>query len=142
MAALEACKKIEQCVLLYVEDDDAAAYLFQTALEDAGLNPRVYRVTDGDQATTFLLQGGAYESAPRPDLVLLDLNLPRKSGLDVLAEVRHKAEFRELPVIVFTASVYDRGRAMELGATAYISKPIGYDELVGVAKRICAMLAP
>ena len=120
MSVQEGCKKIEQCVLLYVEDDDAAAYLFQTALEDAGLNPRVYRVTDGDQATTFLFQTGAYESAPRPALVLLDLNLPRKSGFDVLAEVRHNAQFRDLPVIVFSSSVHHYDRNAQWGDRLHI----------------------
>lgn len=76
MPIRRSVKKPEECILLYVEEDDATAHLFRIALNEAGVNPQVFRVTDGDQATAFLSRTGAYEAAPRPDLVLLDLNLP------------------------------------------------------------------
>ena len=81
-------KRIDECFLLYVEDDDATASLFQAALRETGVLPQFFRVTDGEHASHFLLRDKAFSDAPRPDLVLLDLNLPRKSGFDVLAEIK------------------------------------------------------
>jgi two-component system response regulator len=135
-------KPMEECDVLYVEDDDATAYLFQRALEQAHVYPRLFRVTDGDQATTFLSRTGAYESAPRPDLVLLDLSLPRKSGFDVLAEIRQIPELADLPVVVFSTSIHshDRERAMVLGADRYFSKQNEFDSFVQVAESVCQML--
>jgi CheY-like chemotaxis protein len=100
---------------VYVEDDDATAYLFQIARGEANLWPRVFRVTDGEQALAFLSRTATYRRAPAPDLVLLHLNLPCKSGFEVLAGIRQNSALRELPVVVFRNSVRpeDRARARE-----------------------------
>lgn len=81
----------------------------------------MFRVTDGEQAMAFLLQQGAYATAPRPDLVLLDLNMPRKSGFDVLAETKRNPRLRDINVVVFSTSTlpYDREKSLELGADDY-----------------------
>jgi CheY-like chemotaxis protein len=72
------------CVILYVEDSDAMTYLFQRALEHTGTDIRLFRVADGERAITFLHQRDIYHDAPRPDMVILDLNLPKKSGFEAL----------------------------------------------------------
>jgi chemotaxis family two-component system response regulator Rcp1 len=135
-------KAAEECVVLYVEDDDATSYLFQIALREADISPQVFRVTNGEEATAFLSRTGTYESAPTPDLVVLDLNLPRKSGFDVLAEIRQESALCTLPVIVVSTSThpFDRERAMELGASEYFTKPNDFDRLVEIASSICRML--
>ena len=135
-------KKTEECILLYVEDDDAAAYLFETALRDEGINVQFFRVTDGDQATEFVLHTGDYESAPTPDLVVLDLNLPRKSGFDVLAEIRQSYSLHSLPVVIFSTSTLpcDRNKALELGADKYLAKAGDLDEFFTAVRSMCKLL--
>jgi CheY-like chemotaxis protein len=93
-------------------------------LSETAFSPTVFRVTDGEQAIAFVSQTGPYVSAPKQDLVLLDLNLPRKSGFDVLAVIRQDPELALVPVIVFSTSMSrcDRERALELGASDYITK--------------------
>lgn len=141
---MAGAKKIGDCVLLQVEDDDVTAYLLQRALLRSDLLPQYFRVTDGEQATAFLLQDGQYKDAPRPNLVLLDLNLRRKGGLDVLAEMKGHLDLRDIPVVVFSASKlpYDRERAMQLGAVEFLNKPRGgdFEEFVRVAEAVCKRL--
>jgi len=135
-------RNIHDCVLLYVEDDDATAYLFQTALQQTDV-PQFFRVTNGEDATPFLLQEGCYSDAPRPDLLLLDLNLPRKSGFDVLAEMKSNPRLRDIRVVVFSTSTfpYDRERSLALGATDYLDKNGDFETFVNVAKSVCEKLA-
>jgi two-component system, chemotaxis family, response regulator Rcp1 len=132
-------KQLHECFLLYVEDDDATAYLFQTALQETDLSPQFFRATDGEHALRFLLQDGPYSTAPRPDLVLLDLNLPRKSGFDVLAEIKGNPRLCGIKVVVFSTSTlpYDRERSLQLGAEDYISKDGQFDTFITVAKSVC-----
>src|SRR5690242_7118374 len=115
-------RPLEDCVVLYLEDDDATAYLFQITLEQENVNPRLFRVTQGEQALAFLHRLGAYEEASRPDLLLLDLNLPGKTGFDILAEVRQNPKFDDLVIVAFSSSHShtDRNRAFELGADEYL----------------------
>jgi two-component system, chemotaxis family, response regulator Rcp1 len=130
---------VEECVLLYVEDDDATAFLFQMALRENGISPQFFRVTDGVEATAFLFRLDGYSDAPRPHLVLLDLNLPRKSGFDVLSEIKSDTRLRDLTVIVFSSSMlpHDRARSMELGANDYLHKNGDFHTFVKLAKLIC-----
>ena len=134
---------IESCVLLYVEDNDLTAYLFQMALRHRGESPQLFRVTDGVEASAFLLQADGYSDAPRPHLVLLDLNLPRKSGFDVLSEMKAIPGLRDIPVIVFTSSMLreDRERAMQLGATDYLHKDGNLGSFVAAVKLVCEKMA-
>ena len=131
-------KKIHECVLLHVEDDDRAAYLFQTALRQTDLR-QFFRVSNGEDAMAFLLQEGAYSFAPRPDLVLLDLNLPRKSGFDVLADMKSDPHLRDITVVVLSTSSlpYDREKSMELGADEYLTKDGEFESFVNAAKSVC-----
>lgn len=129
-------------VLLYVEDEDAAVFLLETALKEAGIPVQLYRVSDGEQALAFLRCAGAYEKAPKPDLVLLDLNLPRKNGLEVLSEMQKDESLRDQSVIVFTSSalVADRRKSLALGAQEYITKPSSFDGFVEAVKTACSRL--
>ena len=87
----------------------------------------------------FLLQQGAYSLAPRPDLVLLDLNLPQKSGFELLADMKSNPHLRDITVVVFSTSTlpYDREKSMELGADEYLSKDGEFKSFVNVAKSVC-----
>lgn len=129
-------------VLLYVEDEDAAVFLLETALREAGIQVQLYRVSDGEQALAFLRGSGAYARAPKPDLILLDLNLPRKNGLEVLSEMQGDELLRHNNVIVFTSSSLsaDRRRSLALGAQEYITKPSSFDGFVEAVKTACARL--
>jgi CheY-like chemotaxis protein len=133
---------MDERVLLYVEDEDAAVFLFETALKEAGIQLRLCRVSDGEQALAFLRHKDAYEGAPTPDLVLLDLNLPRKNGLDVLAEINRNDEFRKIPTVVFTSSslASDRNQSISLGAQEYITKPSTFDGFIKAVKAACSYL--
>ena len=131
---------VSENVLLYVEDEDAAVFLLETALKEADIPARLYRVSDGEQALAFLRKAGAYEKAPRPDLILLDLNLPRKTGFEVLSEVQRANELRDISVVVFTSSSLpaDRRRSLALGAKRYITKPSSFDGFIEAVKEACA----
>src|SRR5690348_95965 len=87
---------VERCAILHVEDHDADAYLFRAALDHAGLGVSIYRVSDGEQALAFLHKSGIYDKAPGPDLVVLDLNMPRVDGWTVLRNVKEKAELKDV----------------------------------------------
>ncbi len=130
---------MKQHVLLYVEDEDAAVFLLETALREAEIDVALYRVADGDEALDFLQKKGRYRDMPRPDLVLLDLNLPRRTGLEVLSEMRNSDDLRSVAVVVFTSSslAVDKRKSMELGAHEYITKPASFDGFVAAVKSAC-----
>lgn len=131
-------------VMLYVEDEDAAVFLLETALNEMKMDVELYRVSNGEEALAFLNRTGSYRNAPRPDLVLLDLNLPRKGGLEVLSEIQGHDGLRDLPVIVFTSSslATDRKKSLALGAQEYITKPSSFDGFLTAIKSVCAYLPP
>jgi CheY-like chemotaxis protein len=128
--------------MLYVEDEDAAVFLLETALKEMKIDVELRRVSNGEDALAFLNQSGPYRDAPRPDLVLLDLNLPRKGGLEVLAELQSKETLRDLAVIVFSSSslAIDRKKSLALGAQEYITKPSSFDGFLTAVKTVCAYL--
>src|SRR5690349_7010840 len=118
--------------ILHVEDDPNDILLVQRALKKTGAPSAIVSVSDGDRALAYL--GGARDYADRekfpfPQLVLLDLKMPRKSGLEVLEWIRRQALLKRLPVIVFTSSKHDQdiNSAYELGANSYLVKPVGFD---------------
>lgn len=129
-------------VLLYVEDEDTAVFLLEAALKEAKIDVDLYRVSDGEEALSFLYRKDAYEQAPQPGLVLLDLNLPRKNGLEVLAEMRSSEKLQRIPVIVFTSSSLraDMDRSLALGARRYITKPATFDGFLDAVKTACSLL--
>ncbi len=123
-------------VLLYVEDEDAAAFLLETAIKEAQIDLELRRVSDGEQALAYLNHSDGYERAPDPNLILLDLNLPKKNGFQVLKELHQADGLRNIPVIVFTSSALPRDRkdSMALGARDFITKPQSFDELVNALR--------
>ena len=124
--------------ILLVEDRAPDARLIEEILQkDRG--PTIVRtVENGDQALAYLRREGAYISAPRPHLIMLDLGLPGRTGLDVLREIKIHPEFRAIPVVVFTTSAAPSEIAEVYGhhANAYIVKPIGLDAFTGVIQDI------
>ncbi|HEY8671910.1 MAG TPA: response regulator [Terriglobales bacterium] len=111
--------------ILLVDDNPADANLTCEVLATSERPSHISTVSDGEQALEFLHRTGKYSDAVRPDLVILDLNLPRRDGRAVLAEVKADPELSELPVVIFTTSrsSHDIARCYELGANCYVSKP-------------------
>lgn len=132
---IEATDIIE---ILLVEDNAGDVQLTREAFEEAKVRNRLHVVCDGVEAMRFLRQEGPYAEQPRPDLVLLDLNLPRKSGLEVLAEVKTDPELRQIPVVVLTTSQAetDITQSYSRYANAYISKPVDLDKFLEVVRSL------
>ena len=124
--------------VLLVEDNPGDIRLIKEAFKDTDTEMRFHTVTDGHEAIEFLLQRDAYETAPRPDLVLLDLNLPRKDGYGVLTKIRETPEVAHLPVIVLTSSCDrdDIRESYKLNANAYLTKPTDPDEFATLAQTV------
>ena len=116
--------------VLVVEDNEADQHLTTTALRDARIPNAVHIVEDGEQALAFLNHEGTYADVPRPDLVLLDLNLPKKNGFQVLEVMRANANLKTIPVIVVSGSARpsDIARAYDLQIAGYLVKPLNVDE--------------
>jgi two-component system response regulator len=125
-------------VLLHIEDDDVAAYLFRVALRENGVEVDVFRLCDGQDALLFLTRTGIFSGAPRPDAVVLDLHMPKKGGHDVLAELRAETSLQDLPVIMFTSSIRreDKEKALALGANGYVQKTADLDSFANAAKQV------
>src|ERR687893_1801291 len=128
----------EPIEILLVEDNPGDARLAVEALKDSKINNNLYHVKDGVEATDFLRQRGEYAGVPVPDLILLDLNLPRKDGREVLAEVKEDPRLRLIPVVVMTSSEAERDlvRSYGLHANAYIVKPLDMDGFVEVVQGV------
>lgn len=124
--------------ILVVEDNRADVRLAETALRRAAVAHRLYVVGDGDAAMSFLCRNPPFAGAPRPALILLDVNLPRKSGLEVLAEIKGNRLLSSIPVIVLSTSsrVADVQRAYELRANCYVVKPVDFAEFTDVVRSI------
>lgn len=128
-------------VLLHVEDDPNDVLLLQRAFRKANAQLNLQSVTDGDKAVAYLSAAGEFadrEKHPLPNVVLLDLKMPRKSGLEVLAWIRAEQKLRRLIVIIFTSSKHeeDVNKAYDLGANSYLVKPVGFEMLVELCKMI------
>jgi two-component system, chemotaxis family, response regulator Rcp1 len=124
--------------ILVVEDNPADAHLAKDALLAGSVPKRVSVVTDGAQALDYIHRRGAFKNAPRPDLVLLDLNLPKRGGLEVLKEIKADPQLRSMTVIVLTTSSYetDVNAAYELLANCYIVKPVDLDAFFAMMRSI------
>jgi two-component system, chemotaxis family, response regulator Rcp1 len=124
--------------LLLVEDSEPDVRLTREALAEAKVWHRLSVVEDGVEAMDFLYRRGRYADAPRPDLILLDLNLPRKDGRQVLKEIKADPSLRRIPVVILTTS-RDEGdvlRAYDLHANCYIPKPVDFNRFMEVVKSI------
>ncbi|RJX42815.1 response regulator [Halonotius aquaticus] len=124
--------------ILLAEDNPGDVMLTRKALEQGKLANNLHVTTDGVDALEFLRQDGEYEDAPRPDLILLDLNMPRKDGQEVLEELRADDELRRIPVVVLTSSESEEDivRSYELNANAYLTKPVDFDGFVEIVNRL------
>ena len=131
----EAGEPIE---ILLVEDNPADVRLTQEGLRDSKVRNNLHVIGDGEQALAFLRREAPHDDKPRPDLILLDLNLPRKDGRDVLAEIKEDPELRLIPVVVLTTSAGEEDvlRAYKLQAACYITKPVDLDQFIKVVNAI------
>src|SRR5579875_943257 len=124
--------------VLLVEDDPGDVLIAQEAMAAGQLSTTLEVVNDGREAMAYLRRENGYASAPRPDLILLDLNLPRMSGHEVLAEVKNDPQLRRIPVVVLTTSQAheDIAKSYDLHASVHVSKPVDFDDFAGVVKQI------
>ena len=129
---------LEPINILLVEDDPGDVLMTQEAFEHHKIRNSLHIVKDGVEALEFLRREGQYENAPRPGLILLDLNLPRKDGREVLSEVKNDAELRSIPVVVLTTSEAEEDilRSYSLYANAYVTKPVDFDRFIEVVRQI------
>ena len=131
-------------VVLHVEDSDATAYLLRYALREQYADVDVFRLCDGEDAILYLARKGVFEDAPRPTVIVLDLDLPKKHGHEILVEIREEASLQHVPVIVFTSSVRaaDRDKSLALGAKHYFYKTGDLETFTAVARQILDYLHP
>ena len=124
--------------ILLVEDSPGDVRLTIEALRDAKVRNNLHVVGDGAEALAFLRREGAHAAAPRPDLILLDLNLPKKDGREVLSEIKDDPTLRRIPVVVLTTSQAEQDivRTYDLHANCYIAKPVDLDQFITVVKSI------
>ncbi len=127
-------------VILMADDDDDDRLLTRDAVAEAGVDGDLHFVQNGEELLDYLCRRGKYEAseAPRPGLILLDLNMPLKDGREALREIRADPELRRIPVVVLTTSKADTdiGAIYELGANSFISKPFQFEALVAVMKML------
>ncbi len=129
---------IEEIDILLVEDDPGDVVLTTEALSGSKLTNNLHITENGELAMKFLRREPPYEGAPRPDLVLLDLNLPRMDGREVLAAIKGDPELRRIPVVVLTTSEAEEDivRSYDLHANAYVTKPVHFDRFMEVVRHI------
>lgn len=124
--------------ILMVEDNPADARLTQEALKEGQLCNRLHVAKDGVEAMQFLRREEPFPDAPRPDVVLLDLNLPRKDGREVLAEIKADASLKHIPVVVLTTSEAEQDivKSYELHANCYVTKPVDLQRFIDIVRQI------
>jgi len=125
-------------VILMVEDNPTDILIAKEGLLSAKMLNTLHVADDGIEAMKFLRQQGKYAGAPRPDLILLDLNMPRKNGQEVLAEIKADDNLRNIPVVVLTTSMAEKDitKSYGLHANCYITKPVDFDQFVNVVQTI------
>ncbi|RDI64835.1 response regulator [Nocardia pseudobrasiliensis] len=124
--------------ILLVEDDPADELMTREAFEDNKLRNSLHVARDGQEALDFLYRQGGYADAPRPDLILLDLNLPKYDGREVLGKVKADPDLAHIPVVVLTTSAAEEDilRSYQLHANAYVTKPVDLDQFIAAIKQI------
>jgi CheY-like chemotaxis protein len=127
-----------QIEVLLVEDDPGDVLMTKEAFEDYKLRNKLHVVTDGAEAMEFLRRQGEHADAPRPDLVLLDLNLPRMDGREVLQAIKSDPDLASIPVVILTTSEAEEDvlRSYSLHANAYVTKPVDFDRFIQVVRQI------
>jgi len=124
--------------ILLVEDNPGDVDLTREALQGAKVSNRLHVAEDGEQALDFLFRKGHFADAPRPDLILLDLNLPKRDGREVLEAIRADGDLTEIPIVILTTSQADEdvARAYRLHANCYIAKPVSFTKFLRVIEAI------
>jgi two-component system, chemotaxis family, response regulator Rcp1 len=124
--------------ILLVEDNLGDVRLVREVLRDSKLSLTLHHVPDGEEALAFLYRKDAYQTMSRPDLIMLDLNLPKKSGHEVLADIKANPDLRRIPVVVITSSQaeQDIAKTYDLQANCYVVKPIDFDQFAHVVRSI------
>ncbi|MEF8785021.1 MAG: response regulator [Haloarculaceae archaeon] len=128
----------EPIEILLAEDNPGDVRLTEKALDHGNILNNLHVANDGIEAIKFLRQDGEYADEPRPDLVLLDLNMPKKDGREVLEDMKADPKLRRIPVVVLTSSEAEEDvvRSYELNANAYLTKPVDFDGFVDIVERI------
>jgi chemotaxis family two-component system response regulator Rcp1 len=129
---------VDRMEILLVEDNLEDANFTIQALRSGNVRCRVTLVCDGDEAISFLYRRGEFAQAPKPDLILLDMQLPKKEGQYVLAEIRADEELKDIPVVVVTGSLVCRAilQAQELHVDGFMTKPLELDKFIGMVKSL------
>jgi CheY-like chemotaxis protein len=124
--------------VLLVEDSPGDVRLTREALKEGKVRNNLNVVSDGVEAMEYLLREGAYANATRPDIVLLDLNMPRKDGREVLAEMKADKNLRRIPVVILTTSEAEQDilRTYDLHANCYLTKPVDLDQFISIVKSV------
>lgn len=124
--------------ILLVDDDPGDVLITREAFAANKVRNHLSVVSDGEAAMAFLRREGEFASAPRPDLILLDLNLPTKAGHEVLAEVKSDTDLQRIPVVILTTSDAEEDivRSYDLHANAYVTKPVDFDRFLNVVRQI------
>ena len=124
--------------VLLVEDDPGDVLMTQEAFEEHKVRNNLAVVNDGTEAIAYLRREGQYADVARPDLILLDLNLPRRDGRQVLEEIKNDESLRHIPVVVLTTSQLDEDilRSYQLHANAYVTKPVDFDRFIQAVRQI------
>ena len=129
---------VEPIEVLLVEDDPGDVLMTREAFEDNKIGNTLHVVRDGEEALDFLYQRGVYAEAPRPDLILLDLNIPKYDGREVLQMIKSDPELSLIPVVVLTTSSAEEDilRSYKLHANAYVTKPVDLDQFIAAVRQI------
>jgi chemotaxis family two-component system response regulator Rcp1 len=138
LSELSRLKMSRVIEILLVEDNPGDVRLTREALREGKVLNNLNVVTDGQEAVEFLRREGEYGNVPRPDLILLDLNLPKKDGREVLAEIKADESLRRIPIVVLTTSQAEKDviQTYNLGVNCYITKPVDLDQFIYVVKSI------
>ncbi|MCX5402216.1 response regulator [Streptomyces sp. NBC_00102] len=129
---------VQPIEVLLVEDDPGDELMTREAFEDNKIRNTLHVVRDGQEALDFLYRRGPHAGAPRPDLILLDLNLPKYDGRQVLEQIKSDAELATIPVVVLTTSSAEEDilRSYKLHANAYVTKPVDLDQFIAAVRQI------
>jgi two-component system, chemotaxis family, response regulator Rcp1 len=124
--------------ILVCEDNLGDVYIITNALQESKIAYNLHHVANGEAAMAYLQQKGDYQAVSRPDLVLLDLNLPKKPGFEVLEEIKSDPQLKAIPVIIFTSSKAEQDilKCYQLYASCFVTKPFDFEEFVGAIKKI------
>ncbi len=127
-----------QIEILLVEDNEGDIGLVEEVFQEAKIRNNLYVAEDGEEAMLFLRREGEFSDSPRPDIILLDLNLPKKDGREVLKEIKEDDSLKRIPVVVLTTSKAEEDilKSYDLHANSYISKPVDFDQFIRVIKSI------